>query len=73
MSVSQCHCKLTLATRLWQVNVKYNPGSPLERLELKDGIDGVRKLTPLERLKTAFPKLQDDHIHVIVERPPTGE
>jgi hypothetical protein len=77
LSVSQCHCELTLATRLWQVSVKYNPnegaGGPLQCLELKDGIDGVRKLTPLERLKAAFPKRQDDHIHVVVERPPTGE
>ena len=57
--------------------MKYNPnkgsGGPPEHFELKDGIGGARKLTPLERLKKAFPKLPDDHIHVVVERPPAGE
>jgi hypothetical protein len=67
-----------LVMRLWQVNLEYSlnegPGGPLERLELKDGIEGVRELSPLERLSHTFPDaLEDNHVHIVVECPTTGE
>jgi hypothetical protein len=78
ISASRRHCELMLAMRLWQVSLKYNlnegSGGPLERLELTDGIEGVRELSPLERLSDAFPDaLKDNHVHIVVECPITGE
>jgi hypothetical protein len=45
----------------------------LKGLKLEDGIEGVQKLMPQKRLVNEFMAVSDDHLHVAVECPMTGE
>ena len=45
----------------------------LKGLKLEGGIEGVRKLEPQKRIAKEFTSVPDEHLHIVVERPRTGE
>ena len=45
----------------------------LKRLELKDGIEGVQELKPADEICEILPNPLRKHLHIVVERPSTGE
>ena len=48
-------------------------GDSLNRLELKNGVEGVRRLSLSKRLSKVFPDPQEDeYLHIVVERPGVG-
>jgi hypothetical protein len=48
-------------------------GGFIKRLELKDGVEGVEYLGPLTQLSQVFRDLQEDHLYIVVQRPPISE
>jgi len=68
-------CNLWLMTWSWKVNIDMNESfeDTLNLLELKDGIEGVQRLSPAKRLSNVFVDTpEEEHLHIVVERPATG-
>jgi Crinkler effector protein N-terminal domain len=59
--------------RLWSVNIHVDNTSSLEELVLENNKDkGVQELLPVKRINRVFTdEPADEHIHVIIERPPS--
>jgi hypothetical protein len=57
---------------LWSVSISVDDTTMLEELVLENNKEkGVQKLLPLRKISKVFPsKPADEHIHIIVERPP---
>jgi len=54
--------------------LKADAEGSLQRLELKDGVEGVQELkAPWDDISEVFSDPPRKHLHIVVERPPTGE
>ena len=45
----------------------------LKGLKLECGVEGVRKLEPQKRIAKEFTSVPDEHLHIVVKRPRTGQ
>jgi hypothetical protein len=59
---------------LWKINLPYDENIERVNIELKNNEKtGIKKLCPLEKINDVFINIPDNHIHIIIELPDTGE